>query len=136
MSEEFKITGPGAYRQRNGKICKVAKYEILYPWTDGDLLWTNDGKYCIGSTDPRDLVARVEEPQPDVQDGVLGVEPAKPLDPLARLDAWVSDDPLMRRANINARRVTLECGMVTITVLDDATDKALTKALDIAEGIR
>lgn len=142
MSEGFKITGPGTYRQRNGEI-RTVKPETGYPnsdykWTDGSLLWADDGKYYVRFTDPRDLVARVDEPQPDVQDGVRGVIP--PMDPLARLEVWArskaGEAEQMRYFDISREFARLRFVDVTITVVGDNAAEAIAKALDIADGIR
>lgn len=160
MSEKFRITGPGWYALRNDKenwgpavITKRTAQEG-YDWeghfvngpSQGLETWTDSGKFNRheSSHTALDIVARLpdEPPMPDAQDRIVGVETTpNPVDPLTRLEAWRSADVENRRYVIHHGHVELfEGEWITISVLTSprrpTMQDAITKALDIAEGVK
>ena len=69
---EFRITGPGKYRQTNGKVAVITRNDgsDTYPWEGLDdngckHFWNEDGTWR-DRPDKRDLVARIDEPQTEM----------------------------------------------------------------------
>ena len=85
---------PGIYKMRNGETVRIADAtsdDSHYPWRTvtrgsfGSWSWSRDGAYCIGGTDPRDLVERVGD--------LPGAAEAAPV---------VSDPPAATEATVNS----------------------------------
>jgi hypothetical protein len=76
--EGFRITGPGKYVRRGGREAMVDREDednecgfrwhgrVLPTKTEGgcDDHWHDDGRWCSGTETSRDLVARIDEPEP------------------------------------------------------------------------
>jgi hypothetical protein len=93
----FEITGPGRYRRRNGDLVDVRpmfKPDGHWKWISeggqiGKLACGDNGQITFEHLSKYDIVARVDEPQPDVQDGIMGVEDAPPIGLMPR---WLHEE--------------------------------------------
>jgi len=156
--EGFRITGPGRYMTRKKVVAVITapSNRLGYDW-GGYVMeervafydWVGNGKFYAhdDALYDYDILARLpdEPPMPDAQDRIVGVEMTpKPIDPLARLEAWLAKDVETRRCEIKASNskvaskvylhgdeglmIGVTTGPLAPTIVD-----AIDRALDIAE---
>lgn len=155
----FEITGPGKYKTRTGRIANITRTGNGYAIGDIDGFpreWVaKNGRWAVSRETDNDIVARVDEPQPDVQDGIRGVEPAKPTQSaLERLEAWrgstdrklwrIDIEEVLGDCSIHVRRFEREPqhvndwpkNVLDIKASGPTIEAAINAALDLAEGAK